>query len=280
MGKITILGSAAAEGIPALFCNCRVCNDAWKNGGKDMRMRTAYKLNDHVRIDFGPDSMVQEYKFQLHSENLKHLFITHSHEDHLYVNLLNYRRPGFSVVAEDNILNVYGNVGVIDAIYNHFAKTRCNFARFRLNPVEIQAFSPVELPEEDMTFHPMKANHMPSEQPNFYVIRHGKKWLMIANDTGYFCEEDWVYLAALKIRFDVVITDCTGGILDNRDGYMSGKYVIATKQRLEEMGCVDKDTKYFINHFSHNGRLTHAELEAHYNPHGIQVGYDGLEIEY
>lgn len=280
MGKITILGSAAAEGIPALFCNCRVCNDAWKNGGKDMRMRTAYKLNDHVRIDFGPDSMVQEYKFQLRSENLKHLFITHSHEDHLYVNLLNYRRPGFSVVAEDNILNVYGNVGVIDAIYNHFAKTRCNFARFRLNPVEIQAFSPVELPEEDMTFHPMKANHMPSEQPNFYVIRHGNKWLMIANDTGYFCEEDWVYLAALKIRFDVVITDCTGGILDNRDGHMSGKYVIATKQRLEEMGCVDKDTKYFINHFSHNGRLTHAELEAHYNPHGIQVGYDGLEIEY
>ena len=280
MGKITILGSAAAEGIPALFCNCRVCNDAWKNGGKDMRMRTAYKLNDHVRIDFGPDSMVQEYKFQLRSENLKHLFITHSHEDHLYVNLLNYRRPGFSVVAEDNILNVYGNVGVIDAIYNHFAKTRCNFARFRLNPVEIQAFSPVELPEEDMTFHPMKANHMPSEQPNFYVIRHGKKWLMIANDTGYFCEEDWAYLAALKIRFDVVITDCTGGILDNRDGHMSGKYVLATKQRLEEMGCVDKDTKYFINHFSHNGRLTHAELEAHYNPHGIQVGYDGLEIEY
>ena len=280
MGKITILGSAAAEGIPALFCNCRVCNDAWKNGGKDMRMRTAYKLNDHVRIDFGPDSMVQEYKFQLRSEHLKHLFITHSHEDHLYINLLNYRRPGFSVVAEDNILNVYGNVGVIDAIYNHFAKTRCNFARFRLNPVEIQAFSPVELPEEDMTFHPMKANHMPSEQPNFYVIRHGKKWLMIANDTGYFCEEDWAYLAALKIRFDVVITDCTGGILDNRDGHMSGKYVLATKQRLEEMGCIDKDTKYFINHFSHNGRLTHAELEAHYNPHGIQVGYDGLEIEY
>ena len=280
MGKITILGSAAAEGIPAMFCNCRVCTEAWKNGGRDLRMRAAYKLNDRVRIDFGPDSLVQEHKYQLHSENLKHLFISHSHEDHFYVELLNYRRPGFSAVAEDNILNIYGNVGVMDVIYGHFSKMRCNFRFYRLNPVEIKAFEPVEVPEEDMTFHPLKANHMPTEQPHFFIVRHGKKWLMIANDTGYFCEEDWVYIAALKIRFDVVITDCTGGILDNRDGHMSGKYVLATKQRLEEMGCVDKNTQYFINHFSHNGRLTHAELEAHYNPYGIQVGFDGLEIEY
>ena len=57
--------------------------------------RAAYKLNDHVRIDFGPDSLAQEYKFKLHSEKLKHLFITHSHEDHLYLNLLNYRMPRF-----------------------------------------------------------------------------------------------------------------------------------------------------------------------------------------
>ena len=280
MGKITILGSAAAEGIPAMFCSCRVCAEAWRNGGKDRRMRAAYKLNDHVRIDFGPDSFCQELKYQLHSENLKHLFITHSHEDHLYCDLLDYRRPGFSVVAEDNVLNIYGNVGVMDAVYTHFAKKRCDFPFYRLNPVEISAFEPVELPEEDMTFYPMIANHMPTEKPTFYVVRHGGKWLMIANDTGYFCEEDWQFLAGLKVRFDVVITDCTGGILDNRDGHMSGKYVIDTKKRLEEMGCVDRNTQYFINHFSHNGKLTHAEFEAHYNPFGIRVGFDGLEIKY
>ena len=62
MAQIQILGSAAAEGIPAIFCNCRVCTEAWKNGGKDIRMRAAYKLNDEVRIDFGPDSLAQEYK--------------------------------------------------------------------------------------------------------------------------------------------------------------------------------------------------------------------------
>ena len=184
MKKVTILGSAAAEGIPAMFCNCRVCVEAWKNGGKDIRMRTAYKFNEHVRVDFGPDTLAQEFKYQLHSENLRHLFITHSHEDHFYSWLLNYRMPGFSVVPEGNLLNIYGNPGVMDAMNVHFAKHRCDYGKFRLNPVLITAFEPVELPEEDMTFYPMHANHMPTEKPMIYAIRYEDKWVLIANDTG------------------------------------------------------------------------------------------------
>ncbi len=279
MKKVTILGSAAAEGIPAMFCNCRVCREAWKNGGKDIRMRTAYKFNDRIRVDFGPDTLAQEYKFQLHSENLRHLFITHSHEDHLYNFLLNYRRPGFSVVPEDAILNIYGNPGVMMALNVHFARYRCDFAKFRLNPVELTPFVPLELPEEDMTFHPLRANHMPTEQPMIYAVRYGKKWVLIANDTGVFPEEDWNYIEEKMFRFDLVISDCTGGIIDIRDGHMSGKFVLETKARLEQIGAVDKATRYVINHFSHNGLATHAELEAYYNPHGIEVGYDGMELE-
>ena len=278
MKKVTILGSAAAEGIPAMFCNCRVCVEAWKNGGKDIRMRTAYKFNEHVRVDFGPDTLAQEFKYQLHSENLRHLFITHSHEDHFYSWLLNYRMPGFSVVPEGNLLNIYGNPGVMDAMNVHFAKHRCDYWKFRLNPVLITAFEPVELPEEDMTFYPMHANHMPTEKPMIYAIRYEDKWVLIANDTGVFPEEDWKFLEEKKFRFDLVISDCTGGLLDYRDGHMSGKFVLETKRRLEALGCVDGKTRYVINHFSHNGRATHAELEAHYNPYGIEVGFDGMEL--
>lgn len=279
MKKVTILGSAAAEGIPAMFCNCRVCVEAWKNGGKDVRMRTAYKLNEHVRVDFGPDTLAQEFKYQLHSENLRHLFITHSHEDHFYPWLLNYRMPGFSVVPEGNLLNIYGNPGVMDAMNVHFAKHRCDYRKFRLNPVLITAFEPVELPEEDMTFYPMYANHMPTEKPMIYAIRYENKWVLIANDTGVFPEEDWKFLEEKKFRFDLVISDCTGGLLDYRDGHMSGKFVLETKRRLEALGCIDGKTRYVINHFSHNGRATHAELEAHYNPYGIEVGFDGMELK-
>lgn len=288
MAQIQILGSAAAEGIPAIFCNCRVCREAWKNGGKDIRMRTAYKLNDHVRIDFGPDTLAQEFKFQLHSENLKHLFISHSHEDHLYANLLDYRMPGFSVVEEDNILNIYGNPGVMRALNLFFCdkpyfRFNGDFRRFRLNPVQVEPFQPIVLEEEDMEFIPLKADHMIgiiTEIPNFYVFRVGTSWGMVANDTGYFREETWQFLEEKKFKFDLVISDCTGGILDLERGHMSGKYVVMTKERLEKIGSVTGSTKYYINHFSHNGQATHAELEAHFNPFGIQVGYDGLKIDF
>ncbi len=35
--KLKILGSAAAEGVPALFCVCPVCQAARENGGRDIR---------------------------------------------------------------------------------------------------------------------------------------------------------------------------------------------------------------------------------------------------
>jgi len=249
-------------------------------------MRAAYKINDHVRIDFGPDSVAQEFKYQLHSENLKHLFITHNHEDHWVCDPLVYRMPGFSVVEPDNILNIYGNPGVIRALYKFFwnkLSFNGDLKKFRFNPVVLESFKPVLLEEEDMEFYPLNADHMlgmPGEIPQFYVFRCGSSWAMVANDTGYFREETWQFLEEKKFKFDLVISDCTGGVRDIERGHMSGKWVVMTKERLEKIGSVSASTQYYINHFSHNGNATHAELEEHFNPHGIQVCYDGLTIDF
>lgn len=283
---IKVLGSAAAEGIPALFCNCRVCQEAWKNKGKDVRMRASYLVNGSVRIDFGPDSMAQEYKYELHSENLRHLFITHPHIDHLLKEEFNWRMPGFSVVPEENILNVYGSPGTLMDIKSYFYNYRNfqgDYKKFRMNLVEMKRFETLELPDVDQAWTQFPADHMyerPAGEPSFYMIRIGKKYALIANDTGVFADSVWEYLEKNKVRFDLVITDCTGGILDIEHGHMSGKYVLETKEKLEKLGCITKDTPYYINHFSHNCKATHVELEAHFNPHGIQVCYDGLEIKF
>ena len=44
--KITYLGTAAAEAIPALFCNCEWCRRAAANGGKDVRTRSQALIDD------------------------------------------------------------------------------------------------------------------------------------------------------------------------------------------------------------------------------------------
>ncbi|MFA5205011.1 MAG: hypothetical protein WC708_11475 [Lentisphaeria bacterium] len=53
--QIKILGSAAAEGIPALWCECETCGQAREKGGKDIRQRASYLIDDDTMVDFGPD---------------------------------------------------------------------------------------------------------------------------------------------------------------------------------------------------------------------------------
>lgn len=284
---IKILGSAAAEGIPAIFCNCETCQAAWRNGGKDFRLRTSYQLGEFVRIDFGPDAMAQEMRYNLHSEKLRHIIVTHSHEDHLDTTLFAYRKHCFSKVDPANTLNIYGGAGVVRKL-NLFAwqsgknmDFHGDFKCLQMKVHELYPFEAMELPDVDMTIYPLKANHMArvtTEEPMIYVIRWGEKYLMIANDTGFFCEENWEFLRNMKVKLSAVFNDCTGCFFDNRDNHMSGKYVLETRKCLEELGMVDENTNYFVNHFSHNGHGTHEQLEAYYNPHGIGVGYDGLEI--
>ena len=37
--KLQFLGSAAAEGWPAMFCECPACKEAARRGGRDLRLR-------------------------------------------------------------------------------------------------------------------------------------------------------------------------------------------------------------------------------------------------
>lgn len=286
--KITVLGSAAAEAIPAIFCVCDTCRQAWANGGKDMRLRTSYQLGEFVRIDFGPDAMAQEYRYGLHSEKLRHIIVTHSHADHFDPALFFYRKAtSASMVDPENTLHIYGGTGVMRKLYQqvwNWGKTvgfRGDLSCLKMMAHELKAFEPVELPDVDMTIYPLKADHMvqiSTEEPFIYIIRWEDKYMMIANDTGYFCDENWEYLAKMNIKLSLVFNDCTGCGCDKDRNHMGGKFVIDTRTHLAELGLIDENTRYFVNHFSHNGHMTHAQLEEYFNPHNIGVGFDGLEI--
>ena len=58
--KLKYLGTAAAEGIPALFCRCEMCAYARKAGGKEIRRRAGALLDGTLKLDFGPDSLLAD----------------------------------------------------------------------------------------------------------------------------------------------------------------------------------------------------------------------------
>jgi phosphoribosyl 1,2-cyclic phosphate phosphodiesterase len=54
---------------------------------------------------------------------------------------------------------------------------------------------------------------------------------------------------------------------------------VEVKTRLFEIGAVDQQTVFVVNHISHNGGMNHAELCAAAGEAGFITAYDGMEIQ-
>ena len=80
--KLQYLEAAAAEGMPAVFCQCPICREAARRGGKDLRFRTGAMVNDSLMIDISPDLYAQKLKFRLDLGNVRNVIVTHAHMDH------------------------------------------------------------------------------------------------------------------------------------------------------------------------------------------------------
>ena len=94
------LGTAAAEGIPALFCKCPVCRAARKAGGREIRTRSGALIDGKLKLDFGPDSYAHMLRYGLDYTGLQGVLITHSHTDHLASAELEYRIPGYCFLPD------------------------------------------------------------------------------------------------------------------------------------------------------------------------------------
>ncbi len=276
--KIRFLGTAAAEGIPALWCECEVCRQAHRLGGRALRRRCSYRIDDDTLIDFGPDAFWQSVEFGTDLTRIRRIIFTHPHSDHLNpIDLLWRRSPWYSQVSRQLTLigsrQVFGRlmalIGIEDPIYDYHD----------LN-LELKETHHGELVEDgDLAIRMLNANHAPGKEAQIPVLRRGGKTILIANDTGYLPEESWQRLAGVKL--DAAVIECTCGLRmpDCRDGHQGFNCTVLFRKKLLELGCLQDDTPVYANHFSHNGGAVHEELVEAFSPHGINVAYDGLELE-
>lgn len=275
--KIKYLGTAAAEGIPALFCNCEVCNNARLRGGKEIKTRSQALIDDTVLIDFPADTYMHMLNNGIKPDRIHTLIITHSHSDHLYPKDFWCRNPGIANNIEEQPLNVYLTQPGFDESDTWMKKNGVVKERVMLH--KISAFIPFVA--EGYRFVPLKADHDAKTEPVIYIIEKDGKALLYAHDTGYFPDETWEFLASYNKKFDFISLDCTGALLENyRFGHMGLSVCEEVRKRLLEMGLCDEKTVFCINHFSHNGNACHAELSASAENLGFITSYDGLEIEF
>lgn len=270
--RLTILGSAAAEAWPALFCTCDACREATRRGGRNLRRRTAYQVNDDTLVDFGPDIHWQCHAFGVDLCRVRRILFTHSHHDHLAPVELQWRRRGFSVIGER--LEVLGNRHVLERLARE--------GQFPIQDLAIdyRELSPgQEVQTGPFTVTPLKAQHAGADETALnFILQEGDRGLLIANDTGWWPEETWAQVAGRQLQ--AAIIECTYLHKDprQRSHHLGVEAAVDFRDRLLALGALRAEGLAIVNHFSHNGQTLHEELCAWFEPRGIQVGYDGMVV--
>ena len=78
------LGTGAAELYPNPYCNCEFC-ESLRQSGEAPRKRSSLLLDAHTLVDLGPDALAAAQMYNARLYDVDHLFLTHSHEDHLCI---------------------------------------------------------------------------------------------------------------------------------------------------------------------------------------------------
>jgi phosphoribosyl 1,2-cyclic phosphate phosphodiesterase len=282
--RIRFLGTAAAEGVPALFCTCDFCAYARRVRGREVRSRAGSLVDGVLKLDFGPDSFRHMIDNRLDYTFLRALLVTHAHEDHLCPDDLFYRRPGFANLPEGIApLTVYGNARVGERLRPHLgAFLRFEQLRaFETAVIEGYAVTPLEAVhciDENSRRFPVVfegKTYYRSEEAFFYLIEKDGESLLYAHDTDAFTPADLDFLAGRQI--DLISLDCTNAARDAQYvGHMGSNDNLRLREKLLENGAADAHTTFVANHFSHNGLAPYDEL-VRLMP-GFTIACDSLEL--
>ena len=283
--RLVFLGTAAAEGIPGLWCGCAICREARKRGGKDIRRRCSYLIDDDTLVDFGPDSFEQARHANINLAELKRIIFTHAHEDHMSpVQLLYRREPGFCTDVPEYKLDVLGSKRTLRELVRGILSSNSPtldgvniFDYLRLNPITVQDGEWVK--SGDVEVLPVTASHAPGLGAVIYAIRRGGRTVLIANDTGWLTDEAWRMLNG--VHLDAAVIECTIAFRnpDADKTHQGFNTTLRFRERLIDMRILEPEAPAYVTHFSHNGYGLYEELQSRFFPHGMTVAYDGLSVE-
>lgn len=276
--KIKYLGTAAAEGVPAMFCKCGVCARIRALGGREIRTRTQVLIDGGLCIDFPPEAYAHSLKYDFCLADLRYLFVTHSHMDHFYAHdfiLRGYRyASGF-----DGPLNIYGN----DEVAAVFAECTRREMKPSVAPNvvlnKISAWQRYEI--GGYTLITLPARHSQTEEALLFYVERGGRGYLHMHDTALPDEAIYSFLQKNGAKAALVALDCTYADRTGlpRPRHMNIEDCAEVMRALKAAGVCDEDTKFVITHFSHNSNPLTSRLKTLEEKYGVIAAYDGMEFD-
>ena len=308
--RVTFLGTAAAEGVPQLWCRCDNCRIARERGGEHVRCRTATLLNDDLLIDAGPDLAPSAGRLGLDLAAVRALLITHPHYDHLDAASLHDRGRYWGGTALPP-LTIYGGRASLDLLARRADPALLRYDTRRIAPFEqfTVATGGAALPDPRLPDAPpfpaapprryeiwtfAAAHGQPEDEAMLFAIRQSagpevvgdgtQRALLYATDTGPFPDATWAALdtlAAGGLRFGATVVDATFGMgreLKEPGAHLTIAQTIAVQRELARRGLLADGARRVAIHFSHYFTPPHDELATLLAPEGIVPAYDGLSL--
>jgi len=277
--KFKYLGTAAAEGIPALWCNCDTCKKAISLGNKNIMSRSQAIIDDGLLVDFPPDTFMHVANMGKTLCDIENILITHIHDDHMYPMDMLYRRNGYAYNVKYPKTNLIASPYVIDffkkELTHYWYKEELIDNEY--NFIAVEPYKKYQI--SGYTIVPFEANHCLGTGAYIYLISKDGKNILYGNDTGIFIEKVDEYLSSHHIHIDLLSLDCTkGNTSATYTVHMSMNECDQVVKRFEKLGIIDKSTKRYYTHFSHNCQMVYDELVIEAKKHDFEVAFDGLEI--
>ena len=275
--KVTYLGTGAAEGIPALFCNCAFCTQMRRE--KKIRSRAQVLIDGELSVDFPPDCFYHAAALGADLSAVKYLLVTHSHMDHFYAHDFVLRGYKYARDLHAEQLTIFGNAEVGEVFAECTRRELRGDVKANIRVQTVRAFE--EVCFGDWRAFPLQAKHS-SKDPLVYLIERGGKRVLHLTDTGKLPEADYAFLEKLSGKpLDLITFDCTflWGETEENARHMGLSENMRTLERLQQIGLADANTKKVITHFSHNSEPTEEALRRAEDEFGVIAAYDGLTAE-
>lgn len=300
--KITFLGTSAGESYPAIWCDCENCTYAREHGGKNIRMNTGSMIDDDILLDMNSCGFYTAARLGVSLTKVKHLIVTHPHDDHLTTAPLSWRRAAAGVVEVQGeekhkmfsprftqipVLTVYGNLHTRKLLVDEHPELFMPEMRAQFRDIKEGVCVDAG---DGLSFIPVAAIHGgdgkgirydPEKSNNFahsYIIERGGKKLLYALDTGGFVPEMMELI--LRHKYDGVVMEGTFGLNDTpQTGHMNTKKNIEFRELLIEKGCIKADTPFFLTHMAPHWTPPYDIYAPMMAEKGITVAYDGMVAE-
>ena len=284
--NLTFLGTAAAPSMPIPFCVCKVCMEARRIGGKNLRRRSSLVINDDLLVDIGPDIATASFQHGISLAGVGICLQTHPHADHLDIEFILARHAEYGTTVSGELLlgGSDETLYAIDALVRQQSAYGSVFESETQSALKLKilSFAPYEsyrIGDYRVTGYP--ANHGDDQGFLLYSIAQGDHAVFYGTDTSVLSEEVWEHLQQERIRYDTVILDHTYGIgFESRPAdHLASKDVAAHADRFRECGLLKDNGVVYATHLSHEGNLEHDELDEHAMERGYRVAYDGLRLQ-